>query len=390
MTFFLIDLLIIPAILQGFLIAAALVNIKQGSLQANRSLAALVVCCTLTLLGKLLYTRADTALLQLAMVLDTVIFLFCPFIYLFLRYLFFYDAVKNKFLHFIPAGVYLSIILYLLTVGRGHYAELAQTGSMGLFYYIEEGVGLLINLIYLFKSYRLYKNYARQVPAVVSFDQGLFQFLGIFLFITSLCMACWLVSFLSLGILGKQLPYVNYTTLWFFVPFLTYVVGYYMLSKPEIFRIRNSNAQEEVPSEEKEYTTPESTLPAPTKKPDKKRLKEEEVIVLKEKLLTAFEKNKVFLEEKITLYALAERLGTSANDLSWLLNTVYGKTFYDFVNEYRLKEFLSKVAQKEYKQKTILALALEAGFGTKSTFNKVFKSAMQTTPSAYIKSLEYI
>ncbi|WP_375560005.1 helix-turn-helix domain-containing protein [Bernardetia sp. OM2101] len=83
---------------------------------------------------------------------------------------------------------------------------------------------------------------------------------------------------------------------------------------------------------------------------------------------------------------MAKKLDSSTHDLSWLLNTVYQKTFYDFVNEFRLKEFLSKIESQEYKQKTILALALEAGFNSKSTFNKVFKSTMQTTPSLYIKN----
>ena len=78
-------------------------------------------------------------------------------------------------------------------------------------------------------------------------------------------------------------------------------------------------------------------------------------------------------------------LQTSTNNVSWLLNNVYETTFYDFVNRYRVEEFVQKVENNEHLRHTILALSLDVGFNSKSTFNKAFKLHKQDTPSNFIK-----
>ena len=94
---------------------------------------------------------------------------------------------------------------------------------------------------------------------------------------------------------------------------------------------------------------------------------------------------KVYLDNELTLVHLSKALDTSTNNLSWLLNVVYKANFYDFVNEYRIKEFIAKLEQDEHKAKTLLSLSMEVGFNSKSTFNKAFKSVLNETPSSYIK-----
>lgn len=94
---------------------------------------------------------------------------------------------------------------------------------------------------------------------------------------------------------------------------------------------------------------------------------------------------KIFLQSDLTLADVAEMLQTSTNNVSWLLNQVYKTTFYDFINQYRVKEFVKKVENQEHLKHTILALSMDVGFNSKSTFNKAFKDTMQDTPSNYIK-----
>jgi len=81
-------------------------------------------------------------------------------------------------------------------------------------------------------------------------------------------------------------------------------------------------------------------------------------------------------------------LGTSTNDLSWLLNNVYQSNFYDYINQHRIAAFLEKIKEKEHKRHTLLFLSMEVGFNSKSTFNKAFKTILQDTPSNYIKKIE--
>ena len=96
---------------------------------------------------------------------------------------------------------------------------------------------------------------------------------------------------------------------------------------------------------------------------------------------------KPYLDPNLTLKALAEKLEIPSNHLSQLLNEGYGKNFADFVNTYRLETFKSKVADPSQRQLTILALAYDSGFNSKTVFNTYFKKIMGTTPRAYWKEI---
>ena len=99
------------------------------------------------------------------------------------------------------------------------------------------------------------------------------------------------------------------------------------------------------------------------------------------------ETEELFLDENITLPKLAEQIGISANNLSQVINDRFQKNFYDFINSYRIKRFKLLAKDPKKRNYTILALAYECGFNSKSSFNKYFKSATNTTPSEYFKSV---
>jgi AraC-like DNA-binding protein len=85
----------------------------------------------------------------------------------------------------------------------------------------------------------------------------------------------------------------------------------------------------------------------------------------------------------LTLQELADALSISAHNLSQVINTRLGKNFYDFVNGYRVEEVKHRLRDPKYQHLTILAIGLEAGFNTKSTFNAFFKKHTGVTPSRY-------
>ena len=115
-------------------------------------------------------------------------------------------------------------------------------------------------------------------------------------------------------------------------------------------------------------------------------LQEIEATVLKEKLDSLMVNERAFMKNDLTLSDVAKQLKTSTNNISWVLNTVYNTTFYDFINGYRVKEFIQRVENKEHLSRTILALSMDSGFNSKSTFNKAFKNLMKDTPSNFIKN----
>ena len=79
---------------------------------------------------------------------------------------------------------------------------------------------------------------------------------------------------------------------------------------------------------------------------------------------------RLYERNDLTLLLLAKTLNDSTNNLSWLLNEVYGKGFYDYVNSRRVEEFLRKVTNEEHKSKTLLALAMEVGFQIQIDFQQ--------------------
>lgn len=95
---------------------------------------------------------------------------------------------------------------------------------------------------------------------------------------------------------------------------------------------------------------------------------------------------KPFKKADLTVSDLAELLGTRSHILSRVINDHFEKNFRDFVNTYRIEEFIQLANRKEYKHYTFLALAQEVGFNSKSTFNLAFKKLMNQSPREYFKS----
>lgn len=101
-----------------------------------------------------------------------------------------------------------------------------------------------------------------------------------------------------------------------------------------------------------------------------------------ERLRAAMEEGKAFLDPELKLPILAATVGLPAYQLSRLINTTFGKSFSDYVNEYRVREFVRRVNAPEYAAHSIYGIALGAGFNSKSSFNAAFKKITGQTPSA--------
>ena len=83
---------------------------------------------------------------------------------------------------------------------------------------------------------------------------------------------------------------------------------------------------------------------------------------------------KPYLEPKLSLAQLADSLGVLPNHLSQIINQYEGKNFYDFVNSYRVDEFIALAKKDTNKNFNLLGLAFEAGFNSKSSFNNACRS----------------
>ena len=99
------------------------------------------------------------------------------------------------------------------------------------------------------------------------------------------------------------------------------------------------------------------------------------------------EDEKPYLDPDFDLVKLSALSRLPVHNISETLNGLIGQSFNDYTNNYRVEEFKKLALQKEYRNFTILALAFEAGFKSKSTFNAAFQKFTGVTPSEYIKQL---
>ncbi|MEM1321908.1 MAG: helix-turn-helix domain-containing protein [Bacteroidota bacterium] len=104
-----------------------------------------------------------------------------------------------------------------------------------------------------------------------------------------------------------------------------------------------------------------------------------------ELLLSAMEIERQYLKSDLGLKYLAEKINLHPNKLSWLLNESIGKNFYEFVNSFRLKEFQKRAIDPQDQHLSILGLAYESGFNSKSVFNDYFKKNTGLTPKVWVK-----
>jgi AraC-like DNA-binding protein len=99
------------------------------------------------------------------------------------------------------------------------------------------------------------------------------------------------------------------------------------------------------------------------------------------------EREQPWKDSELTLSDLAARLDSTPHKLSEVLNAQMGQTFYDFVNGYRVREVQRRITAGEARSLKMLALAMDAGFASKSTFNEVFKKHTQQTPSGFRQTI---
>ncbi|MEN0002982.1 MAG: helix-turn-helix domain-containing protein [Bacteroidota bacterium] len=98
------------------------------------------------------------------------------------------------------------------------------------------------------------------------------------------------------------------------------------------------------------------------------------------------QEEQLFKNQKLTADEVAAQLGITRQQLSEVLNVHMGMRFQDLLNQYRVEAFIDCLHQEHYQQYTLLGIAMEVGFSSKSSFNATFKKLKGITPSQYKKS----
>ncbi len=161
------------------------------------------------------------------------------------------------------------------------------------------------------------------------------------------------------------------------ITFFVFFIGFYSIKKTNFFSYQNFG----------EDISATAYKQNAKNKYDKYGLKKNEIPALKETLLQFMDEEKPYLDCDLTLAQLAKKLNVYKHYLTQILNDELNQNFYDFINFYRVEEVKKNLSDKKSDQYTLLGIAFDAGFNSKSSFNRIFKNHTDITPSQYKKNL---
>lgn len=278
--------------------------------------------------------------------------------------------------HFIPTFIYFLLVTFPVFVSyiKGKY----------IFYYLKiidhdyENLVLAFLIIYLntyvilaLKTFYKYQNQLKNQYSTIHKHKSIW----IKRMLIGILSVCFIDLFFSLTDLyfGTEIDISNYLTPIASVV-LMYYLGYNAINKTQLLiPIKTELIEKEFPKKENR-----SNLFFTEDEVKNYTLKIKEQLSLKQ----------LFLDENLDLKTLANAVEISDKKLSTFINQELKTTFYDLINFYRIKAVKEKLSSSENNDLTIIAIANDCGFKSKTTFNRIFKKETHLSPSEYKKKYQ--
>ena len=121
------------------------------------------------------------------------------------------------------------------------------------------------------------------------------------------------------------------------------------------------------------------------KKYEKSGLKPNEAEKYHKMIIDYMISEKPYINPDLTLNHISENLGIPKHHITQVINEKINKNFFMFINEYRINEVKKRIINEPSGESSILRIAFESGFNSKSAFNSTFKKTTGMTPSEYRK-----
>lgn len=116
-------------------------------------------------------------------------------------------------------------------------------------------------------------------------------------------------------------------------------------------------------------------------------LKEKEADKYSEQLMEYMRLKKPYLNPELTLAQLASEIDVSTHHLSQIINEQFKLNFFEYINQFRVEEVKTRINDPKFENYSLLGIAFDSGFNSKSSFNRIFKKSTNQTPSQYKSSL---
>lgn len=273
------------------------------------------------------------------------------------------DFAVKDLVHYIPGVVYILFVTsYFMIPSDEVIVARIQKGELYTVVTILVGIGLAFNCTYWLLSLKQFLHFKNKLKNELSYTLKTQFFLN-FLIAIGICLLVW-ISLYFVSLFGPDTIELEARKfIWLGIAFIILFIAYYGMIAPDLFRIQSLNLSQ---------------------KYSQSKLDHKDLDLLKTQLELMMTAKKPYLNTKLMKAELATMLGISNPELARLLNERIGMNFFDFVNYYRIKEFIALATTNKAKELTFFGLAQEAGFNSKTTFNKSFRSLMGTSPSVYL------
>ena len=295
---------------------------------------------------------------------------------------------RVDYIHFGPFLLYITYQLIRL-VG---YMNSTQSGFITIYLFDQPELFNIVLLgsvpLYVIWSYLLLNTFRQRILNNYStVDKINLNWLRYLIYGMGMVWLIVILVYISLKIGGVGENHDVRHLIFIAITIFVYAIGYFGLKQTTIFSDREHLDGELAQSETEEKQTDTISDEKKYKKPS---LKEPEASKVLSQLQAYMESGKPHLNDQLTLPDVATQLKISVNHLSQIINELCQQNFFDFVNSYRVKEVKQKMLDPKNEIYSLLSIAHDCGFGSKSTFNRIFKNHTGQTPTQYKKTLRNI
>ena len=301
------------------------------------------------------YSKDSSGLILKSIQISFILF-YGPFLYLYSKKLTTGNnrLSRNDFLHFVPFIFLLAVIFLFASLNPGKDILVKMVAL----------AGIISGLSYCIVTFLLIQNHKKQIVHEFSYNEKINLnwisqlTIGILILWIGGSVCGILVRFLNL-----DLPI---TWLFTSVPIFVFYVGFYSIKQKLIYTdtnygilIQNATESKKPANENKSYK--------------KSGLTNERMQSILKLLKKSMEEDSLFLDPTLSLSILSKQLDIPTHHITQTLNEYANQALYDFVNRFRVEEFKKRVFAPENKDFSLLGIALDCGFNSKSSFNRVFK-----------------
>jgi AraC-like DNA-binding protein len=375
--FSLFDLILLFAAFQSLLLMIVIPTMQDFNREANLLLVILLGLASFFLFCKVVAYYRDVAnwFPKLILLPNFALFTYAPLFYFYIQKLLFKKTFSRAqaWPHFVlPALLLLAYIpFFFMEDKRFQHKIVNNEADLMTVFAITFVIAVFSNAYYYLKSKKAITKYSESYINETAYHQNI-NYLSTVLVLFSICIVLGIFTCLlfAYDLVSKDISPLlenSINLIWIAFSLIGFVLGYYAIHQPEIFKI----------IEETERTEVVKAKPAiPEQDLDGFKARMEEIML----------KDKPFLNPNLTLNDLAILLKTPSHTLSKVIREGYQKNFFDFINSYRIEEFKEYVNQAKYQNYTLLGIAFEVGFNSKTAFNRSFKKMTGQTPSEYYQS----